>query len=166
MTKLTILISISLDEAVIKAVKPIYLDLINPVELKGCLHGLTQNQNESFNSMIWERAPKTTYCGYDKLEFAVYDACAHFNYGREATIDILRIMNVDAGYYTRMMCYELNKRRKYCATFKSKASSKTARKIIRANKKKKVVKQRLRARYTKQVAFKHSKCMKQEYYLW
>ena len=35
--------------------------------------------------MIWERAPKTTYCGYEKLEFVVYDACAHFNYGRQAT---------------------------------------------------------------------------------
>ena len=123
-------------------IKPIYLDLINPVELKKCLHGLTQNQNESFNSMIWERAPKTTYCGYEKLEFAVYDACAHFNYGRQATIDILKIMNVDAGYHTRMMCYKLNKRRKYRATYKSKASSNKARKIIRDNKKKKVVKQK------------------------
>ena len=45
------------------------------------------------------------------------------------------------GYHTRM-CYELNKRRKYCATYKSKASSKKARKIIRANKKKNVVKQK------------------------
>ena len=45
----------------------------------------------SFNSMIWERAPKTTYCGYEKLVFAVYDACAHFNYGRQATIDILNV---------------------------------------------------------------------------
>ena len=105
--------------------------------------------------MIWERAPKTTYCGYKKLEFAVYDACAHFNYGRQATIDILKIMYVDAGYHTRM-CYELNKHRKYCATYKSKASSKRARKIIRARSK-----NRQRARYTKQVAFKHSKCMKQ-----
>ena len=42
-----------------------------------------------------------------------------FNYGRQATIDILRIMNVDAGYHTRMS-YELNKRRKYCATYKSR----------------------------------------------
>ena len=61
-----------LSQNVIKDVKSIYLDLINPVELKKCLHGLTQNQNESINSMIWERAPKTTYCGYEKLEFAVH----------------------------------------------------------------------------------------------
>ena len=73
---------------------------------------------------------------------------------------MLNILNVDAGYHTRM-CYELNKRRKYCATNKSKASSKKARKIIRANKKKKVVQEKQRARYTKQVGFIHSKYMKQ-----
>ena len=69
--------------------------------------------------MIWERAPKTTYCGHEKLEFAVYDACAHFNYGRQATINI----SIYQYIHTRM-CYELNKRRKYCATYKSKVSSK------------------------------------------
>ena len=51
---------LSLD--IIKLIKPIYLDLIKESELKKCLHGKTQNQNESFNSMVWERAHKTTYC--------------------------------------------------------------------------------------------------------
>ena len=92
--------------------------------------------------MIWERAPKITYCAFKKLEFAVYDACAHFNDGRHATVDILHALNMAAGYHTRIMCSILNKRRKYSAAYKSKASSKKARKIIRANKKKKVVKQK------------------------
>ena len=87
---------------VIKAVKPIYLDLINPVELKKCLHGLTRNKNESFNSMIWERAQRQLIVVTKSLNL-LCDACAHFNYGRQATIDILRIMNVDAGYHTRML---------------------------------------------------------------
>ena len=89
--------------------------------------------------MIWERAPKTTYCGYEKLEFAAYDACAHFNYGRQATIDILRIMNVDAGCHTRT-CYELDKVGNIVLHINQKQVVKKARKIIRANKKKKVVK--------------------------
>ena len=41
-----------------------------------------------------------------------------------------------------MMCTILNKQRKYSAAYKSKASSQKARKIIRANKKMKVVKQK------------------------
>ena len=143
---------------VIQVVKPIYLDLVKPEELKKCLHGKTQNQNESFNSMIWECAPKITYCTYEKLELAVYDACAHFSDGRQATVDIFKILNICDGYYTRTMCYVLNKRRKYSAAYKSTASSKKERKVIRANKKKKVVKQKkkLKARYIKQVPFKYS----------
>ena len=58
---------------VVKLVRPIYMDLINPKEIQKCLHGKIQNQNESYNSMIWERVPKITYCGKDKLELAVYD---------------------------------------------------------------------------------------------
>ena len=42
----------------------------------------TQNQNESFNSMISERVPKITYVGKDILDFAISDAAANFNDGR------------------------------------------------------------------------------------
>ena len=41
-----------------------------------------QNPNESFNSIIWERAQKTVYCGLHTLELAVYDAAANYNCGR------------------------------------------------------------------------------------
>lgn len=44
----------SLTEAVMVAVKPIYIDLTHEL-LKLCLHGKTQNQSESFNSCIWDR---------------------------------------------------------------------------------------------------------------
>ena len=43
------------------------------------LHGKTQNQNESFNSMIWDRIPKTRYVSLTQLELGVYDAVANFN---------------------------------------------------------------------------------------
>ena len=52
-----------LDDDVIKEVKPIYGDLTKSEELAKCLHGQTQNANESFNAMIWKRAPKPNYCG-------------------------------------------------------------------------------------------------------
>ena len=71
-----------LSSNVMKFVKPICQDLTKPGELQKRLHGLIQNQNESFNAMIWERAPKISYFAFEKLEFAVYDACSHFNDGR------------------------------------------------------------------------------------
>ena len=57
-------------------------------------------ENESFNSTMWERAPKVNYCSFDKLEYAVNDAVANFNDGRKASIDVLQKMNICAGYHT------------------------------------------------------------------
>ena len=95
----------------------------------------------SLNSTIWERAPKVNYCSFDKLEFAVYDAVANFNDGRQGSIDVLQKMNICAGYHTTTMCFELNKRRNYLAKYKSKDSTKKTRKIIRAERKHNAVKQ-------------------------
>ena len=125
---------------IVNLIKPIYLGLIKENELKKCLHGKTQNQNESFNSIIWERPPKTKYCSFDKLQFAVYDAVANFNDGRQASIDILKHLNIRSGHHTATMCFVSNKRRKYLAVYKSKDSTKKRRKIIRAERKNKGVK--------------------------
>jgi len=42
---------------VISKVKPIHIDLSNDKLLEKCLHGKTQNANESFHSTIWNRLP-------------------------------------------------------------------------------------------------------------
>ncbi|GFW16480.1 uncharacterized protein TNCV_443551 [Trichonephila clavipes] len=49
--------------------------------LKKCLHGRTQNPNESFNKCIWERIPKTVFVGIETLKFGVMDAVICFNDG-------------------------------------------------------------------------------------
>ena len=67
-----------LSKEVINFVKPIYKDLIRLDELEKCLHGMTQNQNESYNALIWERAPKSVYVSIEKMRFAVYDAVNSF----------------------------------------------------------------------------------------
>ena len=51
-----------LDDDVIKDSETYYGDLTKGEELSRCLHGHTQNANETFNAMIWERAPKANYC--------------------------------------------------------------------------------------------------------
>ena len=63
-TQICTILVLDLSDEVIKHVKPIYLDLIKPQQLEKCLHGKTQNQIESFNSMIWERVPKYGIPGY------------------------------------------------------------------------------------------------------
>ena len=85
---------VGLSASVIKIVRPIYMALMN--------------QNESFNSMIWERVPKITYVGKDILDFAVYDAAANFNDERQGTIDLFKQLNIHPGYYyTTIRYYQL-----------------------------------------------------------
>ena len=87
-----------ISDDVIHTIKPVYADLTKTEALQRCLHGLTQNPNESFNSTIWERAHQTVNCGLDTLELAVLDAVANYNYGRKANLDILKHMNIIPGF--------------------------------------------------------------------
>lgn len=64
-----------------KAIKPTYRALSDPSLLKRCLHGKTQNVNESFNNIIWSRIPKNTFVGIDILELGVYDSVVTWNDG-------------------------------------------------------------------------------------
>lgn len=80
---------ISLPEAVLLAIHPTYKDLAKPDLLKKCLHGQTQNPNESFNSVIWKRVPKTEFVGIETLKFGVADAVLTFNEGNIAKSSVL-----------------------------------------------------------------------------
>ena len=53
---------------------------------KKVLHGNTQNQNESFNSAIWEKIPKTKFASLGQLELGVYDAVGAFNTSYKSSI--------------------------------------------------------------------------------
>ena len=116
---------------VIKHLKPIYEELSADVLIRKCLHGQTQNQNESLNCMIWERIPKTKYVGFTQLEFGVYDAVANFNIGRKSTVDIYRRLGMVPGRYTKSLCNLQNRKRLYFAEYKGQEPAKKRRKVLR-----------------------------------
>ena len=122
---------------VIAKLKPIYKDLSSTDLLAKCLHGKTQNQNESFNAMIWERLPKTKYVSNTQLQLGVYDAVANFNIGRKASVLIYEKLNMIPGRHTLKGCANINKRRLDQARYKTKNTVKVHRKILRASKKSK-----------------------------
>ena len=64
---------------VLYKIRPVFKDLSEDNELERCLHGKTQNANESFNGTIWERIPKRKYVSPSSLEVGVYDAVRNFN---------------------------------------------------------------------------------------
>ena len=87
--------------------------------------------------MFSERVPKNT-CGINKMELAVYDSVAVFNYGRQTSLAIYKInVNVKPGQYTTTACHSMNISQKYNALYKTIDTSKRRRKVIRVGKKKK-----------------------------
>ncbi|GFW14538.1 uncharacterized protein TNCV_2358621 [Trichonephila clavipes] len=65
--------------------------------LKKCLHGRTQNPNESFNKCIWERIPNTVFVGIETLKFGVMDAVICFNGGYVSRIKVFEALGIKSG---------------------------------------------------------------------
>ena len=84
--------------------------------------------------MFSERVPKNIYCGINKMELAVYDSVAVFNYGRQASLAIYKMVNVEPGQYTTTACHSMNISQKY-VSYKTIDTSKRRRKVIHVGKK-------------------------------
>ena len=95
-----------------RVILPIYQSFSKSDMLKKCLHGKTQNANESFNGMIWNRVPKAFRVGLNLLSVGVYDAIDHFHNGIKAGLDIMELLKIDPGYYVTKCCRSVNMRRK------------------------------------------------------
>lgn len=70
------------------AIKKIFQDLADPNLLKKCLHQKTQNQNESFNNIVWSKIPKNVFVRNNTLKLGVFDAVLSFNDGFSSKIAI------------------------------------------------------------------------------
>ena len=115
--------------SVIQHVKPIYQDLSQDTLLLKCLHGQTQNQNESFNAMIWKRLPKTEFVSLTQLKFGTYDAVANFNIGRKSSVLVFEKLGMIPGRYTTKGCDTRNRKRILMAEYKNQESVKKRRSV-------------------------------------
>ena len=100
--------------------KPVFAKLSDDDLLRKCLHGKTQNQNESVNRVIWDRVRKFHYIGRDVFEVGVYDAVAHFNEGSIATCLALEKLELQRGFFTEKIYKELDSSRTYVAEYQEK----------------------------------------------
>ena len=79
-------------------VLPVWSDLCDEELLKKCVLGATQNRNESFNNLVWSRAPKTEFAGKTAVDFAASQAVLVFNSGcRASTSPVLEAIGVQPG---------------------------------------------------------------------
>ena len=98
-----------LPPSVVSHLKPIYIDVSQEELLKKCIHGKAQNQNESFNGMVWQRLPKTKYVSLTQLGLGVYDAVSNLDIGRKASVLLFEKLNMIPGIYTLQGCSIMNK---------------------------------------------------------
>ena len=52
------------------------------------LRGMTQNQNESINGVLWGQCPKIKFCNRQKDELAVSETVCEFNTGAYSKVSL------------------------------------------------------------------------------
>jgi hypothetical protein len=73
---------------------PAFTELASDDLLKKCVHGGTQNNNEAFHHLIWDRCPKTNFAGIQTLRVAVHGAIVTFNEGEMAALNVLKRLGI------------------------------------------------------------------------
>lgn len=117
------------------AILPIYEDLSNEALLERCLGGFTQNSNESFNSVVWSIAPKTTHSGKDIVEIATNIAVIKFNDGLTGVMKVLELLKIKIGRNCYNYCVEADAQRVKFAEHSMSDAVKEARKSKTAERK-------------------------------
>lgn len=123
---------VNLPVCIQEKVKPIFQDLANIDMLRKCLHGMTQNSNESFNQLIWNRCPKNIFTSRRIVEMAVNSAVIVYNDGFLSLGTVLESIGLQPG------CFFINgARKKNCTRLKnmerkSSEKAKSRRKTLRS----------------------------------
>ncbi|GFY06797.1 uncharacterized protein TNCV_482021 [Trichonephila clavipes] len=90
-----------LSNDVLNKIKPVYLELCDKQVLSKCLHGRTQNANECFNGIVWQKVPKEVFVSLKTIKFGSYDAVIHFNEGLNGCLKVFNKMNIkNPGVFT------------------------------------------------------------------
>lgn len=98
----------AMSDEVFKAIKPVYEELSRDDLLTRCLGGFTQNSNESFNSLVWSMAPKSSSSGKSVLDIVVNLAVLYFNDGFFGIMQVMKQMGISIGLSCYNFCSEAN----------------------------------------------------------
>ena len=79
---------------------PIFARLSQDKLLIRCLKGITQNQNEAANGLLWSKCPKTKFCGARRVRIAACETIAAFNTGAASKAVVLDLCGVTPGAQT------------------------------------------------------------------
>jgi hypothetical protein len=98
-----------LPDYVCDAIQPVFDRLTSNELLMKCLHGGTQNPNESFHSFIWRLVPKSKWAGRKTLEHGVNLATLLFNEGEDPRCQLCHYLGYRPGLHMENFCAEEDK---------------------------------------------------------
>lgn len=79
--------------------------------LEKCLHGGTQNGNESYHNLIWKRCPKSVFVGRDRVNIAAMDAAIVYSDGELGRASVFVKLWLNFGHYCKSGFLSLDERR-------------------------------------------------------
>ena len=91
--------STSLPVSIKREIQKIFQDLSSDELLSRCLEGTTQNPNEAFNQLVWQRCPKQTFVSKNVLESGVYSSVLTYNDGFISLGNVFRKLDIKPGKY-------------------------------------------------------------------
>ena len=89
-------------------IEPIFRRLSSDDLLSKCLHGQTQNGNESLNNLIWTKCPKNTFVERPIIEMGVNSAVIDYNEGSTGIFSILKMFDISPGSYSIILSEKRN----------------------------------------------------------
>ena len=117
--------------------KPLFTRLSRSDLLKRCLKGITQNQNEAINAVLWKKCPKSVFCGNAKLRNCAAQTVIHWNQGAGGTTTILSGFGIHPGINTVVGFEKENTKRISSASVKISSRYRKRRQVLRQNRKSK-----------------------------
>lgn len=124
--------------SIIKIIKPVYMSLCDRELLSKCLHGMTQNRNESFNNLLWTIVPKETFVGIETLNLGAHIALILFNSGFLGLLPVFEKLGLPTNQERVKMYRQIDMVRIMISKRNSLASIKIKRKKRRQAKKSKL----------------------------
>ena len=124
--------NVNLPLAIKKELEKVFQDLSQEKLLEKCLHGQTQNENESLNSVIWRKCPKSVFVSRSVLQIAVCSAVIEFNDGYCGINSVYGHLGLTSGKFTEAFCVRVDELRIKEMMRKSSEKAKNRRKKLRS----------------------------------
>ena len=114
-------------------IKPVFTAFSKRELLEKCVLGASQNQNESFNNIVWSWCPKTGFCSVVSVDIAVNLAAITLNHGLEGLSPLFeQVIGSPPSAFTANYITSSDDKRSMKAGQKAEFTSQRQRKSLRS----------------------------------